>query len=353
MNKIISYLKDLVEIPSVIGNEKEIADYTEKFLRNFFPEKNLIRHNNSLIAFDKLDKNKKTIAFVGHLDTVPGENQFTGKILDGKLYGLGASDMKAGLAVMMGLVEYFSGREKRFNTIYVFYEKEEGPYVDNGLEPLLSQYDIIQQADIAFALEPTDNRVQVGCLGTLHASIIFEGKRAHSARPWQGENAIHKAADFLKRLADYGIHEYDFGGMKYMEVMNATMVEFSGGRNIIPDRFVINVNYRFAPGKSIEEAKEDVLRLVNNEAKVEFTDLCPSGNVCLYNPVLSEFIEKYNLPVEAKQAWTDVARLSLYGIDAVNFGPGEPSQAHQKNEYVSVENVLKSFDIFKDFLRLK
>jgi len=353
MNKIISYLKDLVEIPSVIGNEKEIADYTEKFLRNFFPEKNLIRHNNSLIAFDKLDKNKKTIAFVGHLDTVPGENQFTGKILDGKLYGLGASDMKAGLAVMMGLVEYFSDREKRFNTIYVFYEKEEGPYVDNGLEPLLSQYDIIQQADIAFALEPTDNRVQVGCLGTLHASIIFEGKRAHSARPWQGENAIHKAADFLKRLADYGIHEYDFGGMKYMEVMNATMVEFSGGRNIIPDRFVINVNYRFAPGKSIEEAKEDVLRLVNNEAKVEFTDLCPSGNVCLYNPVLSEFIEKYNLPVEAKQAWTDVARLSLYGIDAVNFGPGEPSQAHQKNEYVSVENVLKSFDIFKDFLRLK
>jgi len=353
MNKIISYLKDLVEIPSVIGNEKEIADYTEKFLRNFFPEKNLIRHNNSLIAFDKLDKNKKTIAFVGHLDTVPGENQFTGKILDGKLYGLGASDMKAGLAVMMGLVEYFSDREKRFNTIYVFYEKEEGPYVDNGLEPLLSQYDIIQQADIAFALEPTDNRVQVGCLGTLHASIIFEGKRAHSARPWQGENAIHKAADFLKRLADYGIHEYDFGGMKYMEVMNATMVEFSGGRNIIPDRFVINVNYRFAPGKSIEEAKEDVLRLVNNEAKVEFTDLCPSGNVCLYNPVLSEFIEKYNLPVEAKQAWTDVARLSLYGIDAVNFGPGEPSQAHQKNEYVPVENVLKSFDIFKDFLRLK
>ena len=353
MNKIISYLKDLVEIPSVIGNEKEIADYTEKFLRNFFPEKNLIRHNNSLIAFDKLDKNKKTIAFVGHLDTVPGENQFTGKILDGKLYGLGASDMKAGLAVMMGLVEYFSDREKRFNTIYVFYEKEEGPYVDNGLEPLLSQYDIIQQADIAFALEPTDNRVQVGCLGTLHASIIFEGKRAHSARPWQGENAIHKAADFLKRLADYGIHEYDFSGMKYMEVMNATMVEFSGGRNIIPDRFVINVNYRFAPGKSIEEAKEDVLRLVNNEAKVEFTDLCPSGNVCLYNPVLSEFIEKYNLPVEAKQAWTDVARLSLYGIDAVNFGPGEPSQAHQKNEYVSVENVLKSFDIFKDFLRLK
>ncbi len=349
-NKTIDYLKKLVEIPSVIGNEKDIADYTQSFLKKFFPEDRLIRYNNSLIAYDEIKPDKKTIALIGHLDTVPGENDFTGKIIDGKLYGLGASDMKAGLAVMMSLAEYFSDKDKRFNLIYVFYEKEEGPYIENGLEPLLTEFDIIQKADLAFALEPTDNKVQVGCLGTMHASIIFEGKRAHSARPWQGENAIHKAADFLKRLADYGIHEYNFGGMKYLEVMNATMVEFSGGRNIIPDRFVINVNYRFAPGKTIEKAKQDVLNLVNGEAKVEFTDLCPSGDVCLYNPVLSEFIETFNLPVEPKQAWTDVARLSLHGIDAVNFGPGDPAQAHQKNEYVPIENVVKSFEIFKSFI---
>ncbi len=348
--KIVNYLKELVEIPSVIGNEKEIANYVERFLKNFYSEKNIIRHNNSLIAFDNFEDSKKTIALIGHLDTVPGENQYTGKIIDEKLYGLGASDMKAGLAVMMGLIEYFSDKKKQYNTIYVFYEKEEGPYVDNGLEPLLAEYDIIQKADLAFALEPTNNKVQVGCLGTMHASIIFEGKRAHSARPWQGENAIHKAADFLKRLADYGIHEYEYDGMKFLEVMNATMVEFSGGRNIIPDKFVINVNYRFAPGKSIEEAKEDVLKLVNGEARVEFTDLCPSGHVCLYNPILSEFIEKFHLPVEAKQAWTDVARLSLYGIDAVNFGPGDPAQAHQKNEYVPLKNVEKNFSILKTFL---
>ncbi len=352
-NKIINYLKELVEIPSVIGNEKGIADYTEKFLKSFFIKNNIIRHNNSLIAFDDFNPEKKTIALIGHLDTVPGENEFTGQIIDGRLYGLGASDMKAGLAVMMGLIEHFHKKEKRFNTIYIFYEKEEGPYVDNGLEPLLSEYDIIQKADLAFALEPTNNTVQVGCLGTMHASIIFEGKRAHSARPWQGENAIHKAADFLKRLADYGIHEYEYDGMKFLEVMNATMVEFSGGRNIIPDKFVINVNYRFAPGKSIEEAKEDVLKLVNGEAKVEFTDLCPSGHVCLYNPILGELIEKFNLPVEAKQAWTDVARLSLYGIDAVNFGPGDPAQAHQKNEYVPVDNVIKNFEIFREFISTK
>ncbi|WP_456384671.1 succinyl-diaminopimelate desuccinylase [Persephonella sp.] len=351
--KLVEYLLQLVKIPSVIGNEKDIADFVQDFSSRFYPEDRIIRHNNSLIVYDDIQPSKRTIALVGHLDTVPGENDFTGQIIDGKLYGLGASDMKGGLAVMMGLMEHFSQNPSRFNLIYVFYEKEEGPYVDNGLEPLLIEYDIIHKADLAIALEPTNNRIQVGCLGTLHASIIFEGKRAHSARPWQGENAIHKAADFLKRLADYGIHEYEFGGMKYLEVMNATMVEFSGGRNIIPDKFVINVNYRFAPGKTIEQAKEDVLKLVNGEAKVEFTDLCPSGDVCLYNPVLSQLIEEYNLPVEAKQAWTDVARLSLHGIDAVNFGPGDPAQAHQKNEYIPVNNLLENYDILQGFIRIK
>ncbi len=349
MNKsLIDYLVDLVNIPSVIGNEKEIANYVENFSKKL-PYKT-IRHNNSLIAYSEFNEDKKTVCLLGHLDTVPGENDYTGQIRKGKVYGLGASDMKSGLAVMMKLMEEFSEKESRFNLIFVFYEKEEGPYIDNGLEPLLSRYDIIHKSDLVFALEPTNNTVQVGCLGTLHASIIFEGKRAHSARPWQGENAIHKAADFLKRLANYGVHEYEFHGMKYLEVMNATMVEFSGGRNIIPDRFVINVNYRFAPGKTIEQAKKDILNLVNGEAKVEFTDVCPSGNVCLYNPILTEFIEKFNLLVESKQAWTDVARLSLHGIDAVNFGPGDPAQAHQKNEYVLVENVEKNFKIFNDFL---
>ncbi|WP_456401147.1 succinyl-diaminopimelate desuccinylase [Persephonella sp.] len=350
--KLVEYLIQLVDIPSVTGNEKEIADFTHNFLKNFFTEENIIRHNNSLIAYDEFDPDKKTISFIGHLDTVPGINEFTGQIIEDRLYGLGSSDMKGGLAVMMSLIDYFSSKEKRFNCIYVFYEKEEGPYVDNGLEPLLKNYDIIQKSDFSFVLEPTNNVVQIGCLGTLHASIIFKGKRAHSARPWQGENAIHKSANFLKRLSDKEWKRYNFGGLEYVEVMNATMVSFSGGRNIIPDEFEINVNYRFAPGKSIEEAKKDVIELVNNEAEVVFTDLCPSGNVNLDNPILHEFTKKYGINIEAKQAWTDVARLSQYGIDGVNFGPGDPAQAHQKNEYIPLKNLYENFEILKDFLSI-
>ncbi|MEZ0323015.1 MAG: succinyl-diaminopimelate desuccinylase [Hydrogenothermaceae bacterium] len=348
---LINHTVNLVKINSVIGNEREIADYLESFLKSYL--KNVIRYSNSLISYSDFDEGKKIVCLLGHLDTVPGSNDFTGQIIDGKIYGLGASDMKGGLAVMMSLVEFFKDRESEYNLIYVFYEKEEGPYNDNGLEPLLKNFDIIQKSDLVFALEPTNNNIQMGCLGTMHAWVIFKGKRAHSARPWEGDNAIHKAHSLLKKLAEFDRIEYDFDGLKYYEVMNATMCQFSGGRNIIPEEFRLNINYRFAPGKSIEEAKEDFLKFVGEDVEVEFTDLSPSGKVCKDNPILKDFVSRYSLKVEAKQAWTDVGRLSQYGIDAVNFGPGDPAQAHQRNEYIPIENLIKSFEIFSDFLLKK
>lgn len=347
---LINHTVELVKINSVIGNEKDIADHVHRFLKKYFPENNIIRHSNSLIAFTDISPAKKTLCLLGHLDTVPGTNDYTGKVIDGKVYGLGASDMKGGLAVMMTLIEYLADKQPAYNLIYVFYEKEEGPYDQNGLEPLLQNYSIIQKSDLVFALEPTNNRVQMGCLGTMHAWVIFRGKRAHSARPWEGDNAIHKAHRLLKKLSEFDRVEYDFDGLKFYEVINATMCQFSGGRNIIPEEFRLNLNYRFAPGKSIEQAKRDLIEFVGEDAEVEFTDLSPAGRVCKDNPVLREFISRYGLETEAKQAWTDVGRLSEYGIDAVNFGPGDTAQAHQKNEYIPVENLVKSFDILSDFI---
>ena len=355
--KLVDYLTDLVKINSVIGNEKEIADYTENFLKDKM--KNIIRINNSLIAYNDFKPDRKTLAFVGHLDTVPGENDFTGQIIDGKLYGLGASDMKGGLAVMMGLIDFFKDRDTRFNTLYIFYEKEEGAYKNNGLQPILEEYeDLLKNIDFAFVLEPTNNEVQVGAVGTINANIIFKGKKSHSARPWQGENAIHKSWSFIKRVSEFGIKEYPFKfsidnkdiNINFYEVMNITVAKSEGAKNVIPGRFELNVNYRFSPTKSIDEAKKDIINIVNNEAEVDFVDLAPAGKVPTNNPVLIEFLKKYNLPIKPKQAWTDVARLSLFGIDGVNFGPGEPSQAHQKNEYIPVENLFKSFNYLKDFL---
>lgn len=349
----VELLKKLISIPSVYGNEKEIADFCEDLL---LKEKYLVKRNsNTLLAYKGINTSKPTVALVGHLDTVPGENDYTGKLIDGRLYGLGASDMKAGDAVILKLAQDFSKEESRFNPIYILYEKEEGPYEENGLKPLFEKREfreILEKVNFAFVLEPTDNVVQVGCLGVIHAWFRFTGKRAHSARPWEGENAIHKGWKLLRELSKLKPKPYTVNGLTYYEVMNATMTDFKGGRNIIPEEFRVNVNYRFSPTKSVEEAKSDLekLKKLVEADRLEFTDISPAARPCLDNPILSEFVNRFNVKVETKQAWTDVAQLSANGIDAVNFGPGQPYQAHQKNEYVEVDKVEECYRMLKNFL---
>lgn len=246
--------------------------------------------------------------------------------------------MKGGLAVMLELLA--RAEELSRNLIVVFYDKEEGPAVDNGLEPLFASGHI-PTMDLGVCLEPTDNRIQAGCVGGLHATVTFKGRRAHSARPWQGENAIYRAIGTLERLRDFGRREVQVGPLTFYEVMNATMASTANSRNVIPDAFMLNVNYRFAPGKALDVAAQELRDLVGGEAEVIIIDEAPSGEVCLDHPLLSDWRRIQEeagdpLETEAKQAWTDVARLTARGIPAVNFGPGETAQAHQANESVPV-----------------
>jgi len=348
----LELLQKLLSIPSVYGNEKEIADFCETYLKGFGLR--VLRINNSLLAYSEFEESKKTIALVGHLDTVPGENEFQGEVVGDRLYGLGASDMKSGDAVILKIAEDFSRKKGKFNLVYVLYEKEEGPYEDNGLKLLLkdkSAREILKKVDLSIVLEPTDNVVQVGCLGVIHAWFTFRGKRAHSARPWEGENAIHKAGELLTFLKNREPKPFNVNGLTYYEVLSATMTEFKGGRNIVPEEFRVNLNFRFSPTKTTEEAEEELLSLSKRfNAEVEFTDVSPAARPCLDNPILIELIERFGLKVEPKQAWTDVAQLSEFGIDAVNFGPGQPHQAHKRNEYVEVNKVRENYEILKEFL---
>ncbi|ADU96682.1 peptidase M20 [Thermovibrio ammonificans HB-1] len=348
---VINLLEKLISIPSVYGNEKEIADYCEKELSGN-PKLKVIRENNTLVAHTEINPEKRTVALVGHLDTVDVPNSKTGKVENGKLYGLGASDMKAGDAVILKIAQDLKEAESRFNLFFILYEKEEGPYRENGLQPLFKKWkELLSKIDFAFVLEPTDNTVQVGCLGVIHAWFTFKGKRAHSARPWQGENAIHKSWPLLKFLSELKPKPYTVGGLTYYEVLNATMAEFEGGRNIIPESFRLNLNYRFSPTKSLEEAQKELKELGERfGAEVTFTDLSPAARPCTDNPVLREFLSRFKVKVEPKQAWTDVAQLSSHGIDAVNFGPGQPHQAHQVDEWVELEKVKECYRMLGEFL---
>ncbi|MDP3505693.1 MAG: succinyl-diaminopimelate desuccinylase [Myxococcales bacterium] len=342
---------ELIRVPSVIGNERALADLVEAWATTRFGAAGVVRVSHSL-AVGRRDDPRPAITLVGHLDTVPENPDGTAPRLEGgRLVGLGSSDMKGSLAVMMALADDLPLDTLPFNLRLVFYEREEGPFLESGLAPLFDAARELERSVFAIAMEPTDGAVQVGCVGSLHARLLFEGQAAHSARPWQGKNAIHAAGAVLVDLEKRGRHAVTVDGHTFFEVMSATLAKGGRARNVVPDTFELNLNYRFAPGKTVAQAQEDVVQLAAGRCAVAFTDLAPSGRVCAANPHFARLVSLSGRPAEAKQAWTDVARLSEWGLDAVNYGPGETAQAHQRSESAPIEALGQAYLALEQLLR--
>ncbi len=341
----------LVRTPSVTKEEREIADQVERRLVDRVGSERVTRIGHSLVveAFP-FRPGLPIVTLLGHLDTVPSEHDGPPRVEGERIYGCGVSDMKAGLAVKLELLDRLRAEDVWCNLLLVFYEREEGPYDENGLKDVLDNHERLRETDLAFCLEPSSNHLQLGSLGGLHCTLSFAGQKAHSARPWQGDNAIHRAGPVLSDLLARERKAVSFGPFTFYEVMNATMVTGGGTRNVIPDSFALNVNYRFAPGRSIEAAQEEFERFIAGRCSIEWTDLSPSGPVCLDNPLLKPLLADERVIHEPKQAWTDVARLGLYGIDAVNLGPGESAQAHQRNEHCAIHLITEGYELFERFL---
>lgn len=342
---------DLCRIPSVTCSEAQLADYVQVEVARLAPNARVQRLGNALVVTPPFKPGLPLIGFFGHLDTVPHAAEQPLEIRGDRVFGCGASDMKGGVAVMLALLAQ-AGAMTRANAVFVFYDKEEGPAIDSGLPPLFDAAFVPKGIDLAFCLEPTDKRLQLGCMGGIQAHVVFSGKRAHSARPWHGINAIYQAIPFLDRLKSFERREVKFGALSFFEVMSATMAHTDNAPNVIPDAFTINVNYRFAPGKTGAEAIAELVALVAGEAEVRIQDVAPAGDVCHDHPLLDPWRTRFGLEVEAKQAWTDVAMLTSRGIPAVNFGPGEVSQAHQANESIPIANLDFCFQALGELLGL-
>lgn len=344
---------ELCKIPSVTGSEGAITNHLERWAHDQkqLNRDDIARLGNALII-GQPDTRRPCIALVGHTDTVPGDLTEPYRIGD-KVVGLGASDMKGSIAVMQVLVETLNLAHLPFALMLVLYDKEEGPYDKNGLQPLLDKYEDLASIDLALAMEPTDNTLQLGCMGGLHAKVTFRGKAAHSARPWQGENAIHKAGPLLTELYNRKVRDVEVNGLVFREAMSATLAKGGHARNTIPDSFELNINYRFAPTQPIQRATDDAIRELMRlaaDAEVQIVDVAPPGPVPTDNPILEHLRAHAHLPVQPKQAWTDVARLAAHGIDAVNFGPGSGAQAHQRGEWVSHAALVHAYEILATVL---
>ena len=340
----------LCSIPSPIGEERALCDAVQSRLGKLplaFPAR---RYGDSIVVPVTRRVAGPHVALVGHLDTVRTENG-PARIEGDRCHGSGASDMKSGLAVMIVLAETLGSPPLRCNLTLVFYAREEGPFAENELGPVLERDSELARVDLAVCMEPSDNKVHLGCAGSIHAAVTFEGRTAHSARPWEGENAITKASSFLAELGAMHPLETSIEGLTYRSVTTVTQArDGDRGRNVVPDRFVLNVNHRFAPNVTLDAATEHVRSLVGDRAHVDIVDRSPAAPPGASHPLVKALIASGARGVEPKQAWTDVARFAARGLAAVNFGPGENAQAHQKNESTSLALVHEGYAIVSRWL---
>jgi succinyl-diaminopimelate desuccinylase len=346
-------LMRLCLVDSPTGEEALLCDEQQAYLSKLPLAAPIRRYGNSLVVPLSRNTGGPHIALVGHLDTVRAENG-PARIEGDRFFASGAADMKSGLAVMDVLAENFSTWPTSVAGVdltLVYYAREEGPFTENELGPVLAADAEVRGVDFAVCLEPSDNRLQLGCCGSLHATLTFVGKTGHSARPWEGVNAITSAGAFLAELHALAPEVVTLDGYMYQSVFTVTQAKDGGrSRNVVPDAFVLNLNHRFAPNVSLEQAQENVRRLLRDRAEIAFTDLSPGALPNGKHACVDALRRAGVSVVMPKQAWTDVARFSALGIAAVNFGPGENAQAHQRNESTSLRLLSKSYDIFERWI---
>ncbi len=345
---VVSLTAAIVDIKSVSHEEQALADAVERALRDC-DHLEVMRDGNTIVARTELGRTQRVIV-AGHLDTVPEAGNLPSHIVtvDGeeRLYGLGACDMKGGIAVALHLAVTLPDPSR--DITWVFYEAEEVEAVHNGLRRISETHPDWLLGDFAVVMEPSDAGIEAGCQGTMRAEIRTFGRRAHSARSWKGDNAIHKLVGPLQRLQSYAARRVVVDGLEYREGLSAVGVSGGVAGNVIPDEAVLTVNYRFAPTTSSAEA-EAHLREVFDGYDVTIVDAVDGALPGLSEPAARAFVRAVEATPAPKYGWTDVALFAALGVPAVNYGPGNPILAHTRDEYTptaqlrAVESGLRSW----------
>jgi succinyl-diaminopimelate desuccinylase len=332
---------DLVNIPSESRNEAELYDY----VRASVPLEAAYDDGESVLFVKRAGH--PLVLLAGHTDTVPAQGNLPGRIEDGVVTGLGASDMKGGLAVMIELACWALDADLAYDAGFLFFPREELGPAENPLPGVFEQTAVVDEARLVICLEPTDNTLQLGCLGNLNARIVFEGRAAHSARPWLGTNAIAVALEALAPVLTSVPRDVEIDRLVFREVMSVTQLSAGIATNVIPGRAEANVNFRYAPDRTPESAEARIHELFPN---AEITSHSPPAHVAAESPLVQTLRAAGSFSLEPKQAWTNVADFAARGLDAVNLGPGGTRFAHAADERVEIAELERTFTALKRFL---
>lgn len=346
---VVELVAALVDIPSESRHEDQIATEIHQGLQAC-SHLSVTRDGNTVIARTDLGRPERVVV-CGHIDTVPAAGNLPHSFIDVdgelNLAGLGSCDMKGGLGVLLHLAATVT--EPTRDVTYICYEAEEIAEAYNGLNRLASTSPELLAGDFAILMEPSNAGVEAGCQGTLRAQVRVAGRRAHSARSWRGVNAIHEASEVLERLNQYHAARVVIDGLEYREGLNAVGISGGIAGNIIPDECLVTVNYRFAPNLSPKQAEHHV-RAVFHDLDLTVLDLAAGAMPGLSRPAAAAFVEMTGQPARPKFGWTDVARFTALGVPAVNYGPGDPSLAHARDERVPVAQIRTTAAVMSGWL---
>ena len=342
MTDLLAATADLVAIPSLSQHERALADHVEAALRRF-AWLEVVRVGDNVVARTALGRSSR-VALAGHLDTVPPQGNEQPRTEGDTLWGLGSTDMKGGLAVMLDLAGAFPG--PACDVTYVFYVAEEIARAHSGLLELAGHAPQLLEADLAVVCEPTNSAVEAGCQGVIRAEVTMAGRRAHVARPWMGRNAIHRLAPVLGLLEGWRPRAAVVDGCEYRESLQAVGLSAGVASNVVPDRAVLELNYRFAPDRGVDaaalELKEMMAPWLEDGDGFEVTDSAPAAPPSLHHPFLAALVDASGAPVTGKLGWTDVAFFAERRIPAANFGPGDPELAHTAGERVTRSSLERA-----------
>ncbi|TWS18170.1 succinyl-diaminopimelate desuccinylase [Tsukamurella asaccharolytica] len=341
----------LVDIPSVSHDEERIANEVESALRALGRFEVLRVGNNVLARTDRGLPQRVMLA--GHLDTVPIADNVPSRREGGILHGCGTVDMKSGDAVFLHLAATMA--DPAYDLTLIFYECEEIASHFNGLGRIERELPQWLEADVAILGEPSGGLIEAGCQGTVRVRITADGVRSHSARSWLGDNAIHKLGSVLTVLQSYTARTVDIDGCEYREGLSAVAIEGGVAGNVVPDEAFVDVNFRFAPDRTVDEAVAHVREvlagpLADGALGFEVTDAAPGALPGLGAPAAAKLVAAAGGRFRAKYGWTDVARFAALGIPAVNFGPGDPNYAHKRDEHVETAQITEVAAVLRDFL---
>jgi succinyl-diaminopimelate desuccinylase len=338
----------LVDIPSESRDEARIAGEVEAALRAQTAGFEIIRNGNAVLARTQANRRSRVL-LAGHLDTVPVAGNLPSRRDGDELHGCGTADMKSGDAVFLHLAATVA--EPAHDLTLVFYDCEEIDSAANGLGRIERELPDWLAADVAILGEPTAGFIEAGCQGTLRVVIGAAGTRAHSARSWLGDNAIHKLSGVLDRLATYPARTVDIDGCTYREGLSAVRIEGGVAGNVIPDAATVTVNYRFAPDRSVDAALQHVHDVFDGlDVRIELTDSAAGALPGLSVPAAKALVDAAGGQVRAKYGWTDVSRFAALGIPAVNFGPGDPNLAHKRDERVQLAQITAATEMLRAYL---